>query len=168
MTETNLVDPILNASSNRPQDLIAVLQQIQSQLRYLPEETLRSVARHFRIPLTRVFHVATFYNCFSLEPVGEHLVQVCLGTACHVRGAPRVLDRLLRELDLAAPGTSQDLQFTVQPVRCVGCCALAPVVRVDSHTHSHLTQAKVRGLLKRYEHKEAVPAAVPVPLGREC
>jgi NADH-quinone oxidoreductase subunit E len=167
MTETNPVDAILDASSNRPQDLITVLQQIQSQRHYLPEEALCSVACHFRIPLTRVFHVATFYNCFSLEPVGEHLVQVCLGTACHVRGAPRVLERFLRELKLPAPGTSQDLQFTVQPVRCVGCCALAPVVRVDSHTHSHLTQAKVRGLLKRYQHKEAAPAAAPVLSGRE-
>jgi len=161
MTETHSLDEILHASSNRAEDLIPVLQQIQAQRHYLPEEALRSVARQFRIPLTRVFHVATFYNCFSLEPVGEHLVQVCLGTACHVRGAPRVLDRLLRELKLAAPGTSQDFQFTVQPVRCVGCCALAPVVRVDSNTHSHLTQAKVRGLLKRYQRKEAVPAAAP-------
>jgi NADH-quinone oxidoreductase subunit E len=168
MIETNLVDTILNTSSNRPQDLIPILQQIQLQRHYLPEEALRSVARHFRMPLTRVFHVATFYNCFSLEPRGEHLVQVCLGTACHVRGAPRVLDRILRELKLAAPGTTQDFQFTIQPVRCVGCCALAPVVRVDSNTHSHLTQAKVRGLLKKYQRKEAVPAAIPVPLGREC
>lgn len=161
MTELNSVDAILNASSNRPQDLIPVLHEIQSHRHYLPEESLRSVARHFGIPLTQVFHVATFYNCFSLEPVGEHLVQVCLGTACHVRGAPRVLDRLLRELKLGEPGTTGDLQFTVQTVRCVGCCALAPVVRVDSHTHSHLTQAKVRGLLKRYQPKEAAHAATP-------
>jgi len=167
MTESNAVNGMMTTSSNLPQDLIPVLQQIQSQRHYLPEESLRSVARQFGIPLTQVFHVATFYNCFSLEPVGEHLVQVCLGTACHVRGAPRVLDRLLRELKLGAPGTTADCQFTVQPVRCVGCCALAPVVRVDSHTHSHLTQAKVRGLLKRYQRQEAVVAAAPVPSGRE-
>jgi len=160
MSETMQLDEIIKTSSNHPENLIPVLQQIQARRHYLPEEALRSVARHFQISLNQVFHVATFYNCFSLEPVGEHLVQVCLGTACHVRGAARVLDRLLRELKLPAPGTSQDLQFTVQPVRCVGCCALAPVVRVDSDTHSHLTQAKVRGLLKKYRRKEAVPATV--------
>jgi len=159
MRGTMQLDEILKDSSNHAENLIPVLQQIQAKHHYLPEEALRHVAGHFQIPLTQVFHVATFYNCFSLEPVGEHLVQVCLGTACHVRGAARVLDRLLRDLKLAAPGTTGDFQFTVQPVRCVGCCALAPVVRIDSNTHSHLTQAKVRGLLKRYQRKEAVPAA---------
>jgi len=159
MSETIQVDSILQGSAERAEDLIPVLQEIQARFHYLPEESLRAVSRRLRVPLTEVFHVATFYNCFSLEPVGEHLVQVCLGTACHVRGAPRVLDRLLRELKLGAPGTTKDYEFTVRSVRCIGCCGLAPVIRVDANAHPHLTQAKVPGLLKKYIRKKEAQAA---------
>ena len=153
-SEVIKVEEILQGWSERADDLIPILQEIQEQYHYLPEPALREVARRLDIPLTEVFHVATFYNCFSLEPVGRHLVQVCTGTACHVRGAPRVLDRVLRDLSLAGPGTTPDLEFTVRTVRCVGCCALAPVVRVNTNTHPHLTQAKVPGLLKKYRPGE--------------
>lgn len=159
MSEAIHLDEILGGWPEHAENLIPVLQEIQAQFHYLPEEALRTVSRHFRIPLVRVFHVATFYNCFSLDPVGRHLVQVCLGTACHVRGAPRVLDRLLRELRLSEPGTTKDFEFTVTTVRCVGCCGLAPVLRVDANTHPHLTQAKVPALLKRYGPKERVRVA---------
>jgi len=154
MSTTTEVEALLGRRAPRAEELIAVLQEIQEQFHYLPEEALRTVSRRLRLPLTQVFHVATFYNCFSLEPVGEHLVQVCLGTACHVRGAGRVLDRLLRDLKLGEPGTTPDFTFTVRTLRCVGCCALAPVVRVDANTHPHLTQAKVPGLLKKYRPKD--------------
>jgi len=158
------VEELLRACPPSAENLIPVLQQIQEELHYLPEEALRGVARHLRLLLTEVFHVATFYNCFSLEPVGRHVVQVCLGTACHVRGAPRVLDRLLRELKLPGPGTTDDFDFTVRTVRCVGCCSLAPVVRVDAGTHGRLTQTRVRGLLNRYRRaEEAEPAACARP-----
>ena len=139
--------------------LIPLLQEVQTKYHYLPEFALRRIAGKLDISLSDVYQVATFYSCFSLEPVGKHVVQVCLGTACHVRGAPRVLDRMLRDLKLGAPGTTEDMQFTVRSVRCVGCCGLAPVVRVDDKTHPNLTQAKVRGLLKKYQSKEARPAA---------
>ncbi len=156
MTETTGVDvsEVLGAWTERAENLIPVLQEIQERLHYLPEPTLREVSRRLRVPLTEVFHVATFYNCFSLEPVGKHLVQVCLGTACHVRGGPKVLDRLLRELKLGNPGTTNDFEFTVKTVRCIGCCGLAPVVRVDNNTHPHLTQARVPGLVKKYRRAE--------------
>jgi NADH-quinone oxidoreductase subunit E len=147
-------EPRLEDWAPRAENLIPLLQEIQIRYRYLPEPALREVARHLGLPLTDVYHVATFYNCFSLEPIGKHLVQVCLGTACHVRGAALVLDRFLRDLKLASPGTSRDSEFTVRPVRCVGCCALAPVVRVDENTHAHLTQTKVSGLIKRYRTKD--------------
>ena len=140
--------------ADRAEVLIPALQEIQAQHNYLPEPALRAVAQRLNVPLTEVFHVATFYSCFSLEPVGKHLVQVCLGTACHVRGAPRVLDRLLRELKLGHLGTTRDFEFTIRTVRCIGCCGLAPVLRVDTNTHPHLTQAKVPGLLKRYRRRE--------------
>lgn len=159
MSEAMSVERIFLGRWEQAQNLIPLLQEIQEHYHYLPEPALREVAQRLQVPLTAVFHVATFYNCFSLEPVGDHLVQVCLGTACHVRGAPRVLDRLLRELNLPAPGTTKDCQFTVRTVRCVGCCSLAPVVRVDASTHPRLTQAKVRGLLKKYQRQEEVRAA---------
>jgi len=160
MSETTTVEleKVLQHWPTRADSLIPILQQIQEQYHYLPEHALRTVARHLDVPLIEVFHVATFYNCFSLEPVGDHLIQVCLGTACHVRGAPRVLDRILRELRLAEAGTTPDGQFTVRAVRCIGCCGLAPVLRVDAHTHPHMTQGKVRGMLKKYQ--KSAPALV--------
>lgn len=153
--EAQQLETLLGQFDATRESLIPVLQEIQTKYFYLPEPALRRVSQQLDVPLTDVYQVATFYSCFSLEPVGRHVVQVCLGTACHVRGAARVLDRMLRDLKLPAPGTTQDMEFTVRSVRCVGCCGLAPVVRVDSNTHPHLTQAKVRGLLNRYRPKEA-------------
>ncbi len=159
--ESERVETILGQFADSRESLIPILQQVQATFYYLPQGVLREISLHLHVPLTDVYHVATFYNCFSLEPVGRHVIQVCLGTACHVRGAARVLDRLLLDLKLAAPGTTKDCQFTVRTVRCVGCCGLAPVVRVDDHTHPQLTQAKVRGLLKKYQAK--VPAEQEQP-----
>ena len=156
--ESNQLESLLSNCEETRDSLIPLLQEIQTQYHYLPEFALRRVASKLSISVTDVYQVATFYSCFSLEPVGKHVVQVCLGTACHVRGAPRVLDHMLRDLNLSAPGTTADMQFTVRSVRCVGCCGLAPVVRVDNNTHPNLTQAKVRGMLKRYQSKEARPA----------
>jgi len=159
MSEAANVEEVLRGWPERADSLIPVLQEIQERYHYLPEPALREVAGRLRVPLHQVFHVATFYNCFSLEPVGRHLVQVCLGTACHVRGAPRVLDRLLRELKLGAPGTTEDFDFTVRTVRCIGCCGLAPVLRVDNNTHPHLNQARVPGLVKKYRRQDEARAA---------
>ncbi|MCL4524077.1 MAG: NAD(P)H-dependent oxidoreductase subunit E [Acidobacteria bacterium] len=157
-SDTKQLEAIFAEVEEVQESLIPLLQEIQTRYHYLPEFALRRVAAKLGVPVTDVYQVATFYSCFSLEPVGKHVVQVCLGTACHVRGAPRVLDRMLRDLKLSAPGTTADMQFTVRSVRCVGCCGLAPVVRVDNNTHPNLTQAKVRGMLKKYQSKEARPA----------
>ncbi len=151
--ETEVVADLLAQFGDSRSSLIPILQEIQSTHRYLPQPVLREISEKLRVPLVDVYHVATFYNCFSLEPVGHHLVQVCLGTACHVRGAPRVLDRLLTDLDLPKPGTTRDCEYTVRTVRCIGCCGLAPVVRVDDKTHPNMTQAKVKGMLKKYAAK---------------
>jgi NADH-quinone oxidoreductase subunit E len=162
--DSEQVDSILEQFEDHRASLIPALQEIQAKYFYLPQDALRRVSRKLRIPLTDVYQVATFYRCFSLVPRGKHQVQVCLGTACHVRGAPRVLDRLLTDLKLPEPGTTPDREFTVMTVRCIGCCGLAPVVRVDKNTHPHLTQAKVRSILRRYSQKigqeQAEPAAV--------
>lgn len=150
------IDSMLAPFDGRRANLIPILQEIQARYFYLPHEALKRVALRLKVPLTEVYHVATFYRCFSLVPRGRHQMQICLGTACHVRGAPRVLDRVLTELRLPQPGTTEDREFTVLTVRCVGCCGLAPVVRVDNNTHPHLTQAKVRGLLNKYR-KQRLP-----------
>jgi len=159
--ENEKLEPILDEYDEKRANLIPVLQDIQDTFAYLPQDALRRVARKLRVPLTEVYQVATFYRSFSLVPRGKHVIQVCLGTACHVRGAPRVLDRILRDLKLGNPGTTNDLQFTVETVRCIGCCGLAPVARVDNtKTHPHLTQAKVAGMLKKYTAKAAEQKAV--------
>ncbi len=155
--ETDAVAEVLGRYDDRRASLIPVLQEIQAKYHYLPEPVLRQVSHRLNVPLPDVYHVATFYNCFSLEPVGRNLAQVCLGTACHVRGAPKVLDRMLQDLKLAKPGTTEDCEFTVRAVRCIGCCGLAPVVRVNDNVHPHMTQAKVKGMLNKYRKQEARP-----------
>ncbi len=140
------------------ENLIPLLQEVQSEYHHLPADVLRAISRRFNIPLTRVFHVATFYNSFSLEPRGHHQVKVCLGTACHVRGAQRILDRILEELGMPACGTTRDYAFTVEPVRCLGCCALAPIVRVDDRTYGHLQQSKIPKVLQHYRSLAEVAA----------
>lgn len=159
--EMENVEPLLEQYEAQRSNLIPILQEVQDTYRHLPQEVLRKISQKLRIPLTDVFHVATFYSCFSLVPRGRHVIQVCMGTACHVRGAPRVMDRILRDLKLGQPGTTADLGFTVETVRCIGCCGLAPVARVDNkNIHSHLTQAKVPAVLKKYQSKPetSVPA----------
>ncbi|MBV9085845.1 MAG: NAD(P)H-dependent oxidoreductase subunit E [Acidobacteriaceae bacterium] len=164
-TDSEQVDSILDEFKDHRASLIPILQEIQAKYFYLPKDALCRVSRKLRIPLTDVYQVATFYRCFSLVPRGKHQVQVCLGTACHVRGAPRVLDRVLTDLKLPEPGTTPDREFTVMTVRCIGCCGLAPVVKIDKNTHPHLTQAKVRGMLRKYSQKVAQPEPAAVAAG---
>ena len=158
LVETAPIDEALAEFDDRRLNLIPVLQQVQATYSYLPQDALRRISHKLRVPLAEIYQVATFYRCFSLTPVGRHVIQVCLGTACHVRGAPRVLDRMLRDLKLPQPGTTHDLNFTVETVRCIGCCGLAPVARVDKTVHPHLSQTKVPGLLKKYR-RQAEPGA---------
>jgi len=156
---TESAEAVLEHYDETRDNLIPILQEIQDEFHYLPEPALRQVSETLNVSLTEVFHVATFYNCFSLEPVGNHLMQVCMGTACHVRGAPRVLDRILRDLKLPVAGTTEDRHFTVRTVRCIGCCGLAPVLRVDANTHPAMSQAKVRGMLKKYQKRREAKEA---------
>jgi len=148
------VEQLLAGFEDRRANLIPLLQEIQATYFYLPEDVLRRISRKLRVPLTEVYQVATFYRCFSLKPRGKHLIQVCLGTACHVRGGERILDRVRIETNTVAATTSADFQFTVESVRCLGCCGLAPVMRVDRDTFAHLEQAKLKGIVKRYRPNE--------------
>ncbi len=131
--------------------LIPILQDIQKNKGYLPEEELSIVASEVKVPLSRLFSLATFYNVFSLVPRGRHTVNVCLGTACHVRGGARLLDKLKRDLDVKPGETTKDKRFTLEAVRCVGCCGLAPVVVIDEKFHGKLNQKKLEKVLENYE-----------------
>ena len=148
--ETATIDEALEQYDERRANLIPILQDIQAAYSYLPEDLLRRVSRKLHVPLSDVYQVATFYRCFSLKPRGKHVVQVCLGTACHVRGGTRILERVETETGLSDVGTSPDLEFVVETVRCLGCCGLAPVMRVDRDVYATLEQAKVKRVLDRY------------------
>lgn len=144
------VDEIMNRQGYEPSSLIAVLQDIQKRRRYLPQDALRLVSARLNLPLTRVYGIATFYKAFSLKPRGRHLINVCLGTACHVRGGGRILEALERGLGVEAGGTTLDERFSLETVRCVGCCGLAPVIVIDENFHGKLTQEKVPAVLAEY------------------
>jgi len=129
--------------------LVSILQDIQAEYHYLPEDTLRVVARQLDLQLIQVYSVATFFKVFSLKPRGEHIVSVCLGTACHVRGAPAVLDEVKRQLGIEPGETTEDMRFTLETVNCLGACALGPIVVVDSKYHGQMSPGKVKKVLKQ-------------------
>jgi len=141
---------VLDEHQHQPSLLVAILQDVQAALSYLPEEALKAVSEGLKLPLTRVYSVATFFRAFSLKPRGRHLVNVCLGTACHVRGATKILEKLERDLCVCAGDTTDDARFTVDTVNCVGACALGPMVVVDGKYHGQMTTPKVDKMLKNY------------------
>jgi NADH:ubiquinone oxidoreductase subunit E len=141
------IDAILENRGSEPFDLVEVLQDLQESCGYLPEEGLRQVSDLFGVPLIEVFRLASYYKAFSLKPRGRHLVTVCLGTACHVRGAPRMLDEVMSQLGVGPGETTEDRAFTIETVNCLGACALGPVVVLDGEYHDHMTSAGLRRLL---------------------
>ncbi len=148
------VKSILTKHDSRKRALIPILQDIQAEYNYLPELALRIVARSLEVPLIDVVGVATFYRAFSLKPRGRYVVTVCLGTACHVRGGPKILAEFQKRLDLQPGETSPDGRFTLETVACLGCCAIGPVVVVDGDYHAQTTTRKVETILKKYLKKE--------------
>ncbi len=131
--------------------LVAILQDIQAEYNYLPKETLVEVSQGLDIPLTQVYSVASFFKAFSLKPRGRHLINVCLGTACHVRGAVRVLEEIERRLGIKAGETTKDLKYTLETVNCVGACALGPIVIVDGNYSGEMKTDRVKNLLESYK-----------------
>ncbi len=129
--------------------LISTLEEIQGRYRYLPREAMILVSERMGVPLSQVYSVATFYNAFSLERRGKHTVCVCTGTACHVRGAVQVLNRLETILGIGPGETTRDRQFTLETVNCLGCCALGPVVVTDGEYEGQVTPSKVDKVVKR-------------------
>ncbi len=134
--------------------VVSVLQDVNARCGYLPEGILRHVARALGVPLSHVYSIATFYNAFSLTPRGKYVVRVCMGTACHVKGAGQILQLLERKLEIEAGGTTEDRLFSLEEVRCLGCCGLAPVITVNDDLYGNLALGKVPAIIERYQGQE--------------
>ncbi len=150
-TKKKSVKDIIKKYESDKTAMIAILQDVQEEFRYLPKEALSSISKQMDVPLTRIYEIATFYNAFSLKPRGKNLVEVCAGTACHVQGAANLMDRLERDLSICCGETTKDKMFTLEEVRCLGCCSLAPVVRISGDVHPYLTQDEIPKILKKYK-----------------
>jgi NADH-quinone oxidoreductase subunit E len=151
--DIRLLDAIIKKYDGKKEFLICILQDIQNVFEYLPRKALTHVSEELDIPLIQVYGVATFFKTFSLIPRGGHTCTVCLGTACHVRGAEKVLDKVKRSLDIDVGETTKDMEFSLKTVNCLGACALGPMMVVDEDYHGHMTQNKVNDILKKYSTK---------------
>jgi len=146
----------LDGTPSGRRHLIPVLQMIQEVCRYIPREAMELAARHLDISLGDVFGVATFYNQFRFHPPGNNPIKVCLGTACHVRGADIILENFERKLEITEGETTQDREFSLERVACVGCCALAPVALVGDTVHGHMAPSKTEGLVLRCQIEKEI------------
>ncbi len=131
--------------------LIPILQQTQHEFGYLPPEAVEAISEEMLIPLAEIYGVATFYAQFHLTPRGRHIVRVCRGTACHVRGSLKILEKLKKNLHVVENGTTEDLRFTLEPVACLGACGLAPVMTIDEQTFGRVTPDALEGILEKFE-----------------
>ncbi len=145
------LEHIIGERGNDSSQLIGILQDIQSEYNYLPATVLMQLSETLNVPFSRLYGIATFFKAFSLEPRGKHIITVCMGTACHVRKSPRIVDEISRSLGIKAGETTQDGLFTLETVNCLGTCALGPVAVIDGKYYGNLTVKKVGALLKHYE-----------------
>jgi NADH:ubiquinone oxidoreductase subunit E len=136
---------------NDKENLIMILQAIQRKFNYLPHPTLTYLSEKIQVPLVEIYGMATFYSNFSLEPRGKNIVSICLGTACHVRGGERVREKIEGTLDICDGETSQDMSFSLESVRCIGCCSLGPVIKVNDDIHARISSEDVENILNNYE-----------------
>jgi len=148
--DPGVVCEIIENHGYQRSSLIGILQDIQARMNYLPRKALLQVAKSLDIPVTTIYEVATFYKAFSLEPKGRHTIQVCLGTACHVRGGARILSYLENRLDTKSGGTTGDLAFTLESVNCLGACALGPMMVIDKKYYGKINTNKIDAILKKY------------------
>jgi NADH-quinone oxidoreductase subunit E len=147
------VTEIIEKYGNDTNAIVAILQDVQEAHNYLPREELEKLAKEMDVPLSRILSVATFYKAFSLTPRGKYPINFCLGTACHVRGGERIMDKIERELGIKRGETTEDLQFSLEEVRCLGCCGLAPVMMVGKDVKGKLTESNVLPILDSYRAK---------------
>lgn len=156
-----VVDAVLARYPARPSSLISVLEDLQEELRYLPREVLERVSTELDVPRSQAYHVATFYKAFSLTPKGKHVISICRGTACHVQGAEKIADMLRAELNVEDGGTTEDGLFTVQSVRCLGCCSLAPAIMIDREVYGQVTPPALRRIISGYRASSRQAEAEP-------
>ena len=148
------VTEIIEKYGNDTNAIVAILQDIQEAHNYLPREELETLSKEMDVPLSRVLSVATFYKAFSLTPRGKYPINFCLGTACHVRGGGRIMGKIERELGIERGETTNDLQFSLEEVRCLGCCGLAPVMMINGEVYEKLTTKKVSEIIEQLRNNE--------------
>jgi NADH-quinone oxidoreductase subunit E len=149
--ETDVIDKIIQNHPKDPSSIIQVLLDVQGELYYLPEEVIKYVSFKLDVPVSRTYNLATFYKAFSLKPKGKYPISVCTGTACHVEGATKIMEQFEKELCIKEGETTEDKKFSLESVRCLGCCGLAPVVTVGKNLHGKLPSSKVGKILKQYK-----------------
>ena len=152
--ELTKVDTIVDKYEADPSSLLAIMQDVQDVAHYLPREVVEHVAKRLSIPVARVYAMATFFGSFHLEPRGKHICTVCMGTACHVRGAARLVEQLERDLSVKSGGTTKDMMFTVEEVNCVGACALGPLVIIDREYQGSMTSGQLTKLVEKLQKEE--------------
>jgi len=145
------IDQIIDKYAGDEGVLIQLLLDVQRELNWVPKEVIQRISDRLQVPLSQIYRVASFYKSMSLKPRGRHLVNVCLGTACQVRGGPRLMDRIREILGINPGETTQDMKFTLERVNCLGCCALGPVMVVDGEYHGKIIPAKAEEILKNYD-----------------
>lgn len=145
------VENLIESYIDKKEQLISLLQDVQAEFNYIPQDVLVRISQKLEIPLSQVFSVATFFQAFSLKPRGRHTVTVCLGTACHIKGGQRLVDKMERDYDLKPGETTEDMKFSLETVNCLGCCALGPVMVIDGKYESKVTPDKLDKILKKYE-----------------
>jgi NADH:ubiquinone oxidoreductase subunit E len=155
----NALEKILENRQSQPQQLIEVLQDVQETFGYISEEAMTTVSKELGVPLIEVYRVANYYKAFSLAPRGRHVITVCMGTACHVRGSPRMLDEVRGQIGIEPGQTTPDGMFTLERVNCLGACALGPVVVLDGIYHRNMTPNKLRKLVQSVRETEKEVAA---------
>ncbi len=149
--EISRIDKIIDKYEGEEGILIQLLLDIQQELNWIPKEVAERISQRLNIPQSQIYRVASFYTAMSLTPRGRHLVSVCMGTACHIRGSPRLLDRITDILKIQPGETSPDRSFTLNTVNCLGCCALGPVMVVDGKYHGKIAPTEAEEVLKNYD-----------------
>jgi NADH-quinone oxidoreductase subunit E len=145
------IDGIIDKHQAEASSLIQILLEIQGENHWLPGEALERVSEKLQVPISRIRHIATFYKAFNLVPKGRHQIHICMGTACHVRGAARVLDTVQDLVGIKPGETDPDMKFSLETVNCLGCCALGPVMEINGKTHGKLSPAETPDVLKSYD-----------------
>ena len=145
------IQGIIDDTGGQAGGLIRVLQQVQGMIGYLPAPMLKTISRDLKIPISEIYGIVSFYSFFTMVPKGRHVLQVCMGTCCYVRGGERILDALKKEHGLEPGGTTPDNRFSLETVRCLGACALAPVMTVGGDVHRRVKRTKMKELLSHYE-----------------